>query len=171
MQEAAVFPPTLVRVWSMGRKVGLKGNDYRKLMLRCPFCPLLFHDRLQLQQRGQSYRPSRSSNVQWRVCGQTEERAEFPSERVGELLPLAVVEECSPVGRLCKIRTEGHRAHQLLKLLQIPSLKDCQFLAIKLAGSLGFGPPVKSQTNCVFPSSNSKLLPLVINASPFFLAQ
>ena len=100
----------------------------RELMLRRPFGPLLFHDRLKLEKSRQGYCTSCSGNVQRRVCRQAKERAEFPGEGTGQVLPRILIMKDSSIRRLSQIRAECHSATELCDLSEVASLEMGEFL-------------------------------------------
>lgn len=116
----------------------IKRRTYRKLILTGPLRPLGFHDSLQFQERGEGNGTRRRREVQRRVRGQSQERAEFTSKELGDIFPRGrgVKERC--VWRSSQVGSKGHGPDQLLNLAQIAGLKDLEFLSCIFQS----GPPV-----------------------------
>lgn len=119
-------------------KKRIKRRTYRKLILTGPLRPFGFHDGLQFQERGECNGTRRRREVQRRVSGQSQERAKFTSEELGDIFPRGrgVEERC--VWRSPQVGSKGHGPDQLLNLAQIAGLKDLEFLSCIFQS----GPPV-----------------------------
>lgn len=89
-----------------------QGDLNRQLLRSRPFGPLILHDGLQLEERGQRDRARRGRDVERRLRGQAEQGTEFPGEGFREIIPRALREEQSAVRAGCETGLVGEGTGQ-----------------------------------------------------------